>query len=199
MEYYHLEKCLTEFNMTTKVLCTLCSAGRNRAAAGARCGLRQHAGGVPEPAQLGAGAQPVGAEPLRLARAAGASRAGVRGRGAGMRPGPADLHPSGSRYEVSGWRAGTLEPVAGKLGREVFPARGFRAVNFITCQLWVVVQSLSRVRFFATPRTVARQDPLSMEFPSQEYGSGVPFSTLGDLLDPGIQPRCQVLQANSSP
>ena len=26
MEYYHLEKCLTEFNMTTKVLCTLCSS-----------------------------------------------------------------------------------------------------------------------------------------------------------------------------
>ena len=38
-----------------------------------------------------------------------------------------------------------------------------------------------------------------MEFPRQESWSGVPFSTLGDLPDPGIQPTCQVLQADSSP
>ena len=34
---------------------------------------------------------------------------------------------------------------------------------------------LSRVQLFATPQTVARQDPLSMGFPRQEYWSGLPF------------------------
>ena len=47
---------------------------------------------------------------------------------------------------------------------------------------------LSRVRFFATPWTVARQTPLSMGFPRQEYWSGLPFPSPGDLPDPGIEP-----------
>ena len=37
------------------------------------------------------------------------------------------------------------------------------------------VESLSRVRLFATPWTAARQAPLSMGFPRQEYWSGLPF------------------------
>ena len=40
---------------------------------------------------------------------------------------------------------------------------------------------------FATPRTVARQSPLSTGFPSQEYSSGLPLPSL-DLPDPGIEP-----------
>ena len=43
-------------------------------------------------------------------------------------------------------------------------------------------------RLFVTPRTVARQAPLSMGFPRQEYGSGLPFPALGDLPDAGIEP-----------
>ena len=39
----------------------------------------------------------------------------------------------------------------------------------------------------ATPWTVAHQAPLSMEFSRQEYGSGLPFPSLGDLPDPGIE------------
>ena len=39
----------------------------------------------------------------------------------------------------------------------------------------------------ATPRTGGYQVPLSMEFSSQEYWSGLPFSTPGDLPDPGIE------------
>ena len=39
---------------------------------------------------------------------------------------------------------------------------------------------------FATPRTIAHQAPLSMEFSRQEYRSGLPFPSLGDLPDPGI-------------
>ena len=41
---------------------------------------------------------------------------------------------------------------------------------------------------FAIPWTVARQAPLSMEFPRQEYWSGLPFLSLGDLPDSGIEP-----------
>ena len=39
----------------------------------------------------------------------------------------------------------------------------------------------------ATPWTVARQAPLSMGFPRQEYWSGLPFPPPGDLPDPGIE------------
>ena len=35
---------------------------------------------------------------------------------------------------------------------------------------------------------IARQAPLSMGFPRQEYWSGLPFSSPGDLPDPGIEP-----------
>ena len=52
----------------------------------------------------------------------------------------------------------------------------------------VKVKSLSRVRLFATPRTVACQVPLSMEFFKREYWSRLPFPTPGDLPDPGIKP-----------
>ena len=40
----------------------------------------------------------------------------------------------------------------------------------------------------ATPWTIARQAPLSMGFPKQEYWSGLPFPPPGDLPDPGIKP-----------
>ena len=49
-------------------------------------------------------------------------------------------------------------------------------------------QSLSRVRLFGILRTIVCQDPLSMEFSRQEYWSGVPFPSPGDLPDPGIKP-----------
>ena len=47
---------------------------------------------------------------------------------------------------------------------------------------------LSRFRLFASPGTVARQAPLSMGFSRQEYWSGLPFPSPGDLPDPGIEP-----------
>ena len=40
----------------------------------------------------------------------------------------------------------------------------------------------------ATPWNVACQAPLSMEFSKQEYWSGLPFPSPGDLPDPGIEP-----------
>ena len=50
------------------------------------------------------------------------------------------------------------------------------------------VKSLSRVRLFVTPWTVAYQAPLSMGFSRQEYWSGLPFPSPGDLPNPGIEP-----------
>ena len=41
---------------------------------------------------------------------------------------------------------------------------------------------------FVTPWTVACQAPLSMRFPRQEYPSGLPFPSPGDLPDPGTEP-----------
>ena len=61
------------------------------------------------------------------------------------------------------------------------------------------VKLLSRVQLFATPWTVAHQAPPSMGFSRQEYWSGLPFPSPGDLPDPGIKPRSPTLQADALP
>ena len=60
-----------------------------------------------------------------------------------------------------------------------------------------VCYSLSLVQIFATRWTVVHQVLLSVEFSRQEYWSGVPFPSPGNLPDPGIQPRSPALQADS--
>ena len=67
----------------------------------------------------------------------------------------------------------------------------------LALKMKVKVKSLSRVRLFATPRTVAYQAPPSMGFSRQAYWSGLPFPPPGDLPDPGIEPRSPALQADS--
>ena len=57
------------------------------------------------------------------------------------------------------------------------------------------MKSLSHVRLFATPWTLAHQAPPSMGFSRQEYWSGLPFSSPGDLPDPGIEPVPSVAEA----
>ena len=57
----------------------------------------------------------------------------------------------------------------------------------------VKVKLLSRVRLFATPWTVDYQAFMSMKFSRQEYWSGLPFPSPGDLPDPGIEPRSPAL------
>ena len=61
------------------------------------------------------------------------------------------------------------------------------------------MNSLSCVQLFVTPWTVAYQASLSMEFSRQEYQSGLPFPSPGDLPDPGIEPRSPELQADALP
>ena len=57
---------------------------------------------------------------------------------------------------------------------------------------------LGHIQLFATPWTVARQVPLSMGFSRQEYWTGLPFPTPGDLPHPGIEPASPALAGRFS-
>ena len=61
----------------------------------------------------------------------------------------------------------------------------------------VKVKLLSRVQLFATLWTVAYQASLSVGFSRQEYWSGLPFPSPGDLPNPGIEPRSPTLAADA--
>ena len=52
---------------------------------------------------------------------------------------------------------------------------------------------------FVTPWTIACQVPLSMGFPRQEYWSELPFTSPGDLPNPGIKPISPAWQVDSLP
>ena len=60
-------------------------------------------------------------------------------------------------------------------------------------------QSPSHIQLFVIPRAVACQAPLSLGFSRQEYQSGLPFPSPGDLPDPGIKCKYPALQTNSLP
>ena len=65
--------------------------------------------------------------------------------------------------------------------------------NISACML----SCFSHVQLSVTPGTVAHQAPLSMGFFWQEYWSGLPFPSPGDLPDPGIEPRSPTLQEDA--
>ena len=59
--------------------------------------------------------------------------------------------------------------------------------------VWAVSLLFSHVQLFVTPWTLAHQAPLFTEFSKQEYWSGLPFPSPGDLpgrLNPGL-PHCR--------
>ena len=60
------------------------------------------------------------------------------------------------------------------------------------CSCWLVSYS-------GNPMNCSLLTPLSMEFPKQEYWSGLPFPLPGDLPDQGIEPTSPALQADSLP
>ena len=68
---------------------------------------------------------------------------------------------------------------------------------FVVLSALIVFQLLSRVWHSETPWTAAHQTPLSMGFPRQEYWSGLPCPSPGDLPNPGVEPRSPALQADS--
>ena len=69
----------------------------------------------------------------------------------------------------------------------------------IQCDQCLCAKSLSRVRLFVTPWTVAHQAPQSMEFSRKSTGVGCHFLLQGDLPDPGIKPGSSALQADALP
>ena len=58
---------------------------------------------------------------------------------------------------------------------------------------------IRHVCIFENPWTIAHQTPLSMRLSRQEYWSGMPFPTPGDLPNLVIEPRSPVLQVDSLP
>ena len=78
-----------------------------------------------------------------------------------------------------------------------------RSVSQIIFSIWLLHSDCGSVTklclTLANPWTVARQAPLSMGFLRQEYWSGLPFPSPGDLPDPGIEPGSPELQADSLP
>ena len=75
-------------------------------------------------------------------------------------------------------------------------SRHAEAWGRIHCDGGLVTKSCQTL---ATPWTEARQAPLSMGFSRQEYCSGLPLPSPGDLPDPGIETASPALQADSLP
>ena len=57
----------------------------------------------------------------------------------------------------------------------------------------------SRSMVLVTPWTIAHQASLSMEFSRQEYWSGFPFPSPGNLPDPRVKPGSPCLSPQASP
>ena len=76
---------------------------------------------------------------------------------------------------------------------------GILSLKVVEEEFHLKVKSLSRVQLFVTPWTLAYQASLSMGFSRQEYWSGVPFPSPGDLPNPGIKPGSPALQADTLP
>ena len=67
----------------------------------------------------------------------------------------------------------------------------YSKVNQLYVYVCVLVTQLCLT--LCTPWTAVHQAPLSMEFSRQEYWSGLPFPSPGDLSDPGIEPASPAL------
>ena len=72
-------------------------------------------------------------------------------------------------------------------------------LEFTQTHVHQVGDAISHIQLFATTWTVAHQALLSMGLPRQEYWIGLPFPSLGDLPDPGIEPASCAGQADSLP
>ena len=69
----------------------------------------------------------------------------------------------------------------------------FRALGILIMLLSLLFSHSVMFNSFVTPWTVAHQASLSIGFPREEYWSGLPISSPGDLPDPGIEPRFPAL------
>ena len=79
-----------------------------------------------------------------------------------------------------------------------FAAFTFHLSHTLIYKYMRVLVSKSCLTLYA-PWVVAHQAPLSMEFFRQEYWSGLPFPSPGDLPNPGIEPGSPAMQADALP
>ena len=107
------------------------------------------------------------------------------------------LHTRLCGFVQLGWGLGSLWSLVGSSSFHQAPWLQASPLYFFVYK--VKVKSLSRVRLFAIPWTVVYQASLSMGFSRQEYWSGLPFPSPGDLPDPGIKPRSPALQGDALP
>ena len=92
------------------------------------------------------------------------------------------------------WKAQIIPGWLVKKKLMVFPQGANHVYKCISWSLKVKVKSLSHFLLFGTiPWTVAYQALLSMGFSRQEYWSGLPFPSPGDLPNPGVEPGCSAL------
>ena len=73
------------------------------------------------------------------------------------------------------------------------------SISLAASPAWKCVSRFSHVRLLATPWAIACQAPLFLGFSRQEYWSGLPFPSPGDLPDPGLKLGSPALQADSLP
>ena len=95
----------------------------------------------------------------------------------------------GGPHGLHGWGVLGGLPVEhwGPIWLQIMYSRELTFFNF------PVVQLVSRVWLFMISWTAACQDPLSVELSRQEYWSGLPFPSPGDLPSPGIEPMSPAL------
>ena len=94
--------------------------------------------------------------------------------------------------------ASAVKMQAGDVGR-LYSHWKDRASEVRKCGAAGLVTQSCHKSCLATPWPVARQTPLSMGFFRQEYWSGLPFPSPGDLPNPGIEPWSPALQADCLP
>ena len=86
-----------------------------------------------------------------------------------------------------------LAEAGGSYSRSPMPCTAKRWGRCRGCGGECICRACYVTKSFATPWTVAHQAPLSVGFPRQEYWSGLPFPSPGDLSHPGIEPTSPVL------
>ena len=104
---------------------------------------------------------------------------------------PMDCSPPGSsvmRFSRQGYWSRLPFPSPGDLPNPEIEPRP-PTLQADSCFFVCGLSHFSHVRLFATPQTVARQAPLSMEFSRQEYQNGLPCLPPRDVPDSGTEPE----------
>ena len=106
----------------------------------------------------------------------------------GIEPGSPELQADSLLSEPPGKTLSRIVVISGygvTILKLIFVSCGIQKMSACMCVL-------SCVQLFVTPWTVAHQAPLSMEFSRQEYWSGLPLPSPGELPEPGIEPSSLV-------